>query len=95
MWGQEVYHFIEVSHFKELSTSKKCMYHFKHNFIPPAYVRADWQGLQLEAPDIDRIHDFVDYFDRTWVNGEYRISQWNYYDYHGPRTNNHVEGWHS
>ena len=35
------------------------------------------------------------YFDRTWVNGQYRISQGNYYDYHGPRTNNnHVEGWH-
>ena len=37
----------------------------------------------------------VEYFDRTWVNGQYRISQWNYYDYHGPRTSNHVEGWHS
>ena len=35
------------------------------------------------------------YFDCTWVNGQYRISQGNYYDYHGPRTNNnHVEGWH-
>jgi len=64
-------------------------------FIPPAYVRVAWQGLQHEAPDIDRIDDFVEYFDRTWINGQYRISQWNYYDYHGPRTNNHVEGWHS
>ena len=25
---------------------------------------------------------------------EYRISQWNYYNYDGPRTNNLVEGWH-
>ena len=30
MWGQEVYHFIEVSLFKEFSTS---MYHFKHNLV--------------------------------------------------------------
>ena len=37
----------------------------------------------------------VEYFNRTWVNGQYRISQWNYYDYCGPRTSNHVEGWHS
>ena len=64
-------------------------------FIPPTYVRVVWQGLQHEAPDIDRIDDFVEYFDCTWINGQYRISQWNYYDYHGPRTNNHVEGWHS
>ena len=53
-------------------------------FIPPAYIRVAWQGLQYEAPDIDRIDDFVEYFDRTWINGQYRISQWNYYDYHGP-----------
>ena len=24
---------------------------------------------------------------------EYRINQWNYYNYDGPRTNNRVEGW--
>ena len=63
--------------------------------IPPAYVGVAWQGLQHDASDIDRIDDFVEYFDRTWINGQYRIGQWNYYDYHGPRTNNHVEGWHS
>ena len=33
--------------------------------------------------------------EHTWVNGQYRISQCNYYDCHGPRTNNHVEGWNS
>ena len=53
-------------------------------FIPPTYIRVAWQGLQHEAPDIDRIDDFVEYFDHTWINGQYRISQWNYYDYHGP-----------
>ena len=63
--------------------------------IPPTYVGVAWQGLQHDASDIDRIDDFVEYFDRTWINGQYRIGQWNYYDYHGPRTNNHVEGWHS
>ena len=31
-------------------------------FIPPAYVRVVWQGLQHEAPDTDRINNFVDYF---------------------------------
>ena len=27
--------------------------------------------------------------------GQYRIQQWKYFDYNGPRTNNHIEGWHS
>ncbi len=31
----------------------------------------------------------------TWVNDNYQIRQWNYYKVDGPRTNNHVEGWHS
>ena len=30
--------------------------------------------------------DFVECFDCTGINGQYRISQWNYYDY---------QGWHS
>ena len=30
-----------------------------------------------------------------FARSQYRISQWNYYDIDGPRTNNHVEGWHS
>ena len=30
------------------------------------------------------MREIVEYFDRTWINGQYRISQWNYYDYHGP-----------
>ena len=29
------------------------------------------------------------------MNGNYKLSQWNYYDNEGPRTNNHVEGWHT
>ena len=50
-------------------------------FIHPAYVRVVWQGLQHEAPDIDRIDNFVEYFDHTWINRQYRIRQWNNYDY--------------
>ena len=31
----------------------------------------------------------------TWISGQYRFRQWNYFDFQGPRTNNNVEGWHS
>ena len=29
------------------------------------------------------------------MNGSYKLSQWNYYDFDGPRTNNHIEEWHT
>ena len=65
-------------------------------FIPPTFVHVAWQGLATwDSWYWHRIDYFVEYFGRTWINGQYRISQWNYYDCHGPRTNNHVEGWHS
>lgn len=44
---------------------------------------------------MDNVEHFITYFDTTWINGQFRLHQWNYYDYDGPRTNNHVEGWHS
>ena len=44
-------------------------------FIHPTYVNVAWHSLQHEAPDIDRIDDFVEYFNCTWINGQYRISQ--------------------
>ena len=31
----------------------------------------------------------------AWQYEAPEIIQWNYYGYHGPRTNSHVEGWHS
>ena len=64
-------------------------------FCPPAFMRLAWQGTQQEAPTMDHVDDLVTYFDRTWVNGNYKLSQWNYYDFEEPRTNNHIEGWHT
>ena len=29
------------------------------------------------------------------MNGSYKLSQWNYYDFEGPRTTNDIEGWHT
>ncbi len=64
-------------------------------FCPPAFVRTAWLGVQQQAPQIPQVDRLVDYFDRTWVNGHFHFHQWNYFDFAGRRTNNHVEGWHS
>ena len=34
------------------------------------------------------------YYEDTWLNGSFPIASWNHYATEGPRTNNHVEGWH-
>jgi len=39
------------------------------------------------------VDDLVQYFDRTWMNENYKLSQRKYRDNGGPRTNNCVEGW--
>jgi hypothetical protein len=31
----------------------------------------------------------------TWINGKFPFIHWNFFNQHQPRTNNHVEGWHS
>ena len=52
-------------------------------FVPPSFVRVTWHGVQQEAPELDSIDDFVTYFDRMWINGQFRLKQWIYYNYSG------------
>ena len=35
---------------------------------------------------------FVQYIEKTWVNGNYEPSTWNYYLRRGVNTNNYAEG---
>ena len=52
-------------------------------------------GLKADAPRVGRIDELVSYsFEERWLNGPYPLKTWNYYQMEGPKTNNHVEGWH-
>jgi hypothetical protein len=42
------------------------------------------------SPEVTK---FADYVTETWVEGQ-SFSTWNHFDTEGPRTTNHVEGWH-
>ena len=64
-------------------------------FVPPSFVRVSWNGLKAEMPDNSKVQNYADYFDETWINGQFRPRMWNYYAHSGPRTNNHLEGWHN
>ena len=64
-------------------------------FVPLNFVRVSWDGLKAEMPDDERVESFAIYIDQTWMNGNFRPRMWNYYAHTGPRTNNHLEGWHN
>lgn len=64
-------------------------------FCPLTYVRPAWLAIQQSAPNIPRVDELIDYFTATWINGNFPPIHWNYFNQHQPRTNNHVEGWHS
>ena len=51
--------------------------------------------MQQEAPQIPHVDELVSYFDSTWMNGQFKRHQWNYFNFEGPHTNNHVEACHS
>ena len=64
-------------------------------FIPLAFVRVAWSGAKAGAPQKQEIGDYISYFESTWLDGNFPPRTWNYYAFDGPRTNNHLEGWHN
>ena len=64
-------------------------------FVPPTFVWMAWRGLMGEAPAFGNREDFFQYFQNTWLDGNFPIRMWNVYSLEGPRTNNNTEEWHS
>jgi len=59
-----------------------------------------WEWLQQQASTgtaaVDaKLCALASHFGRTRITGEFPASLWSHYDYVGPRTTNHVEGFHS
>ena len=63
--------------------------------MPVSYIRMAWDGLKHCMPSGQAYDHFVDYFEGTWLNGNFSLSHWNVHLIDGPRTNNNLEGWHS
>ena len=51
-----------------------------------------YEQLKNERTPGTQVEDFIKYFEKTWINGDYPISLWNHWNNNGPRTNNHLEG---
>ncbi|XP_064482479.1 uncharacterized protein LOC135395168 [Ornithodoros turicata] len=65
-------------------------------FLPPPMVPRAWavlrqDGQEAGEPNVDRL---IDYFESTWMEGNFEVHQWNHNGNRGPRTNNHLEAWH-
>ena len=53
--------------------------------------------IKTMVPIRPEIHDFINYFEDTWLVGQFPPVLWNVFNQeaHITRTNNHVEVWHN
>ena len=65
------------------------------SFVPISFVRNAWNAIKANMPQDARLQDYSDYLESTWLNGYFRPQMWNNFSNLGPRTNNHLEGWHN
>jgi hypothetical protein len=72
---------------------KRC---FSLAFVPPESINSEWAKIKNAKPILIGVDNFIDYFESTYLNenGMFPRSIWNHYHTKGPRTNNHVEGYH-
>jgi len=62
--------------------------------VPENRVEDVWlHALEENEDDSAAVTRVADYVTETWVEGTF--GNWNHYDNDGPRTTNHVEGWHN
>ena len=58
-----------------------------------------WPGSVVECTNQYRsvlcIQEFIQYFEDTWLVGNYPLTMWNVYWSDSFRANNHLEGWHN
>ncbi|CAF1083575.1 unnamed protein product [Brachionus calyciflorus] len=67
-------------------------------FVPPTYVPTAYNYLLTVVPQTlknnSKFSKFLNYFYETWMHGDFEINLWNQFHNNGPRTNNHLEGFH-
>ena len=65
--------------------------------VPEYYVLEALNLIRnsLPANGLTAAKKIIAYFERTWIKGSFEFYLWNHSSTIGPRTNNHVEGFHS
>ena len=67
-------------------------------FVPPKQFSQAFKVFQAEVKLLQPKfrpfgREFVSYFKKTWIRGNYPIQSWNYFDFDGSNTNNFLEGY--
>jgi hypothetical protein len=68
------------------------------SFLPVNAITVIWTLLCARAPrQFTGIPEYILYAEQTWISGNALFPKqiWNQYDNMGPRTNNHLEGFHA
>ncbi|RWS22636.1 uncharacterized protein B4U80_00804 [Leptotrombidium deliense] len=65
--------------------------------IPLEQIDNVWMEIHAEAPNTSSVHNLMDYMVKIWIgeNAKFKRQMWNHHNNYGPRTTNHLEGWHS
>lgn len=63
--------------------------------VPENLLDEVWIEIANQQPDTESATKLADYFTETWMEGQFPPSVWNHHGNDGPRTTNHLEGWHS
>ena len=62
--------------------------------VPSELIEEAWSNALADSDEIAiNISAFANYATEYWIEVNNR-QQWNHFDNEGPRTNNHLEGWH-
>lgn len=94
-------HLFQLGYKKEYNAYHPVRDWFKRLFtlalIPVDEVPSQFAVIAEEASklNLSRIPEFLEYFTQTWLEGLFPVKYWNHYETIGPKTNNHVEGYHN
>ena len=49
------------------------------SFVPVSFVRIAWNATKATTPQDAQVQEYSDYFQLTWLNGNFRLQLWNYF----------------
>ena len=64
-------------------------------FVPTRFMRLAWQGIKFSTPaHLPRIEESVEYFETTWLVGNFPVQMWNVYKNEDYQTNKKISSSH-
>ncbi|VDI17808.1 Hypothetical predicted protein [Mytilus galloprovincialis] len=82
--------------YKDVPDVNKLVHRAAAEPLLPLYRLEDyWLHALKNAPQSNACNKLTNYLILTLIEGRYPQPTWNYHQRQGPRTNNHLDGWHN